>query len=122
MFYAIVRFTNLICSMMGASSEAETAYPSVPPEFTVLLNLQFSMQCFVDHCLFFSPFLLAILLSSLLQFRDSDYPLGIFKLLLSFLTNFTGVIGSTFSSGVEDREFDSVGGSKQRLTLLLLLH
>jgi hypothetical protein len=64
---------------------------------------------------FFPPFLLAILLSSLLQFRDSDYPLGIFKLLLSFLTNFTGVIGSTFSSGVEDREFDSVGGSKQRL-------
>jgi hypothetical protein len=102
--------------MMGASSEAGTAYPSVPPEFTVLLNLQFSMQCFVDHCLFFfPPFLLAILLSSLLQFRDSDYPLGIFKLLLSFLTNFTGVIGSTFSSGVEDREFDSVGGSKQRL-------
>ena len=54
----------------------------------------------------FSPFSFG-----LLQFRDSDYPLGIFKLLLSFLT----VIGSTFSSGVQVRGFDLVGGSKQRL-------
>ena len=33
----------------------------------VLLDLQFSVQCFVDHCLSFFPFLLAIVLSFLLQ-------------------------------------------------------
>ena len=34
--------------------------------------------CFVDY--FFVLFLLAIVLSVLLRYRDSDYPLGIFKL------------------------------------------
>ena len=33
----------------------------------VLLDLQFSVQCFVDHCLSYCPFLLAIVLSFLLQ-------------------------------------------------------
>ena len=33
----------------------------------VLLDLQFSVQCFVDHCLSCCPFLLAIVLSFLLQ-------------------------------------------------------
>jgi hypothetical protein len=39
--------------------------------------------CFVDHCLSFCTFLLAIVLSVLLQYTDSDYPFGIFKLFLA---------------------------------------
>jgi hypothetical protein len=35
--------------------------------------------CFVDCCLFFCTFLLAIVLS-VLRYTDSDYPFGIFKL------------------------------------------
>jgi hypothetical protein len=36
--------------------------------------------CFVDRCLSFVLFLLAIVLSVLFRFTDSDYPFGIFKL------------------------------------------
>ena len=39
--------------------------------------------CFVDRCLSFCPFVLAIVFSVLLRFTDSDYPFGIFKLYLS---------------------------------------
>jgi hypothetical protein len=35
-------------------------------------------ECFVDRCLSF--FFLAIVLSVLLRYTDSDYPFGIFKL------------------------------------------
>ena len=38
--------------------------------------------CFVDRCLSFVYFLLAIVLSVLLRYTDSDYPFGIFKLFL----------------------------------------
>ena len=38
--------------------------------------------CFVGHCLSFCPFLLAIALSVLPRYPDSDYLFGIFKLLL----------------------------------------
>ena len=38
--------------------------------------------CFVDRCLSFVLFLLAIVLSVLLQYTDSDSPFGIFKLFL----------------------------------------
>ena len=42
--------------------------------------------CFVDPCLSFNcSFLLAIVLSVLLQFMDSDYPFGIFKLFLKWV-------------------------------------
>ena len=37
--------------------------------------------CFVDRCLFFCTFLVFVL-SALLWFTDSDYPIGIFKLFL----------------------------------------
>jgi len=37
--------------------------------------------CFEDYCLFF---LLAIMLSVLLRYTDSDYPFGIFKLILLY--------------------------------------
>jgi hypothetical protein len=43
--------------------------------------------CFVDRCLSFCTFLLAIVLSVLLRYTDSDYPFGIFKLFLSLLKN-----------------------------------
>ena len=42
--------------------------------------------CFVDRCLSFVLFLLAIVLSVLLRFTESDYILGIFKLFLRTLS------------------------------------
>jgi hypothetical protein len=42
-----------------------------------------SCVCFVDRCLSFCPFsFVAIVLSSVLRFTDSDYHFGIFKLFL----------------------------------------
>ena len=41
--------------------------------------------CFVDRCLSFVLFLLAIVLSVLLRYTYSDYPFGIFKLFLAVL-------------------------------------
>jgi hypothetical protein len=38
--------------------------------------------CFVDRSLSFYPFFLAIVLSVLLRYTDSDCPFGIFKLFL----------------------------------------
>ena len=38
--------------------------------------------CFVDRCLSFCAFVLAIVLSVLLRNTASDYPIGIFKLFL----------------------------------------
>jgi hypothetical protein len=38
--------------------------------------------CFVDRCLSFCTFLLAIVLSVLLRYTDSDYSFGILKLFL----------------------------------------
>ena len=38
--------------------------------------------CFVDRCLFFCIFLLAIALSVLLRYTNLDYPFGIFKFFL----------------------------------------
>jgi hypothetical protein len=67
---------------MGATCEAGTANLSeaseVTPQFFVgfkLLNLVFCVL-FCHHCLSFVPFLLAIVLSTLLQIMASDYPFG----------------------------------------------
>ena len=55
----------------------------IPPVFIwlVLFDLQFSVQCFVDHCLSFVLCPLVIVLS-VLRFTDSDVPLGSFKVFL----------------------------------------
>ena len=66
---------------MGATSGVGTAYPSGAPEFTpVFSEVRVSRSlvlcvCFVDRCLsfFLIFFLLAIVLSVLLRFTDSDY-------------------------------------------------
>jgi len=51
--------------------------------------------CFKDRCLSFCTFSMAIMLSVLLRYTDSDHPFGIFKLFLlkkyNMLTN-TGLI------------------------------
>jgi hypothetical protein len=75
---------------MGVTSRAGTAYPSGAPEFTpVFSGVRVTRSlvlyvCFVDRCLSFKfvLFLLAIVLSVLLRYTDSDYPFGIFKLYL----------------------------------------
>ena len=65
-----------------------TAYLSGAPEFILVfsgIRVTRSLVlyvCFVGHCLSFCTFLLAIVLSVLLRYTDSDFPFGIFKLLL----------------------------------------
>jgi len=44
--------------------------------------------CFVDRCLSFCLYLLAIVLSVFLRSSNSDYPLGIFKLFLLYKGKF----------------------------------
>ena len=83
---------------MDVTSGAWTAYPSGAPKFTP----GFSWVCvtrslvlyvyFVDRCLSFCPFLLAIVLSVLLRFTDSDYPFGIFKLFLCQVSGIAVII------------------------------
>jgi hypothetical protein len=41
--------------------------------------------CFVDRCLSFVLFFMAIVLSVFLRYTDSDYPFSVFKLFLPFL-------------------------------------
>jgi hypothetical protein len=55
---------------------------SSPPVFSgVCVTLSLDLYvCFVDRCLSFCTFVLAIVLSVLLRYTDSDYPFGIFKL------------------------------------------
>ena len=70
----------------GAISGAGTAYPSRAPEFIpcfsgfVLLDLQFYVYVLQNVVCHFVLFLLAIVLSVLRQFTDSDYPFDIFIL------------------------------------------
>jgi hypothetical protein len=80
MFSVSVPFNTL-----GATSGAGTAYPSGAPEFTpdffgvhVTRSLVLYV-CFVDHyfSFFFWPFVLSVL-----RFTESDYPFGIFKLMI----------------------------------------
>ena len=73
-------------NMTGATSGAGTAYPSGEPEFIlvfsgVLLDLQFSVQYFIDRFVLLSFFFwqLCCLLHRL---TDSDYLFGAFKLFL----------------------------------------
>ena len=49
----------------------------------VLLNLQFSVKFFVDHCLSFCPFSFRHCMPALLRFMTSDNSFGIYKLFLS---------------------------------------
>ena len=78
---------------MGATSRAETVYPSVAPEFTpVLTGVRVTVDLvlcvfFVDRCLSFCTFLLAIVLSVPLRFTDSDYSFSVCTLLMVFNTN-----------------------------------
>ena len=60
----------------------EQERPSLPENMSsplvlvgfVLLDLSFSVQCFADHCLFFSFF--SIVISVFLRYTTSDYPLA----------------------------------------------
>ena len=63
---------------------------SSPPVFSGVRDTRSLVLyvCFVDRCLSFVLFLLAIVLSVLLRYTDSDFPFGIFKL---FFTNITDV-------------------------------
>jgi hypothetical protein len=89
--------TNYLLTLFnttGATSGAETANPSEAPEFTpVFSGVRVTRSlvlcvCFVDRCLSFGPFLLAIVLSVLLRYMDSDYLFGIFKLFLLLCISF----------------------------------
>ena len=77
---------------MDAISGSDTTHLFGAPEFflrfvvrLVLFNLKFSVQCFVNNCLSFCPFSLAIVWSEILRFTDSYYP---FWYLQTFLALF----------------------------------
>ena len=73
-------FSDLSC-MMGVTSGAGTAYLSlVFSRVRVARSLVFCVVFYKIVVCPFVLFLLAIVLSVLLQFMDSDYPFGIFKL------------------------------------------
>ena len=71
---------------MRVISGAGTDYPSWAPEFTPIFSgVRVTRSLVLCVCLSFCSFvlfLLAIVLSVLLEFMDSDYPFGIFKLFL----------------------------------------
>jgi hypothetical protein len=76
--------------MTGATNGGRTAYPFGAPGFTPVFGgvhvTRFLVLCvcFVDRCLSFCTFFfLAILLSVLFQYTDSDYLYGILKLFLA---------------------------------------
>jgi hypothetical protein len=68
---------NLTVAISGAG----TAYPSSPP-FLVISCCSIFAFCVVFCRSLFVLFLLAITLSILPQFTDSDYPVGIFKFIV----------------------------------------
>ena len=75
-------------SLFQESSVVRTKFNILLYVFITMLMSQYNhgkiiCVCFVDRCLSFCPFFfLAIVLSVLLRFTDSDYPFGIFKLFL----------------------------------------
>ena len=80
-------FSNIVqINMTGATSGAGTAHPSGAPEFTPgfqwgsCYSIQFYLYVLFIVVCPFVLFLLAIVLSVLLQYTVSDYPFGIFKL------------------------------------------
>ena len=86
---------SLFMTRLGATRRDGTAFPSVVPEFApalfrfLLLNLKFSVQCFVNHCLsFLLFFLFDIELSVVLPYRII-YLFGIFPLFLKLLWHTT---------------------------------
>ena len=78
-------------NMTGVSDVAGTANSSGGPEFTTCIQwcsfylISSFVYIICGSLLSFYPFLLAIALSVLLRFTDSDYPFGIFKLNIFIL-------------------------------------
>ena len=74
---------------------------SSPPVFSGVRVTRYLVLCvcLVDRCLFFCTFLLAIVLSILLRYTDSDYPFGIFKLFLIYKTFQKRKCFSAFDNG-----------------------
>lgn len=76
--------------MTGATSGTITTYHFRSLEYTpvffvrfMLLNHQFCVECFEDHCLSFIPSLLLIIVSCVpFRFTVSDYSSDIFKLFV----------------------------------------
>ena len=96
---------------MDVSNGTGTAYPSRAPEFTPgfqwgLCYSIFSFICVLCRSLFvllYFFFLLAIVLSVLLRYTDSDYPFGIFKLFLHMKIHRNQIINiSVFSHPISD--------------------
>ena len=86
-FMTYHRVCNQIINTTGATSGAQTAYPSGAlsshPVFSWVRVTRSLFLCawFVDRCLSFCTFSFGHFLS-VLRYTDSDYPLGIFKLFL----------------------------------------
>ena len=85
-YYSV--YPSFIDSFRLPTSGVGTDYPSraheVTPVFSGFRVTRSLALCvsFVDCCMSFCTFLLVNLLSVLLRYTDSDYPVGIFKLFL----------------------------------------
>ena len=73
-----------IVETSGTGTAYHSGAPEVKPGFSwVRVTRSLALcACFVDRCLSFCTFLLAIVLSVLLRYMDYDYTFGIFKLFL----------------------------------------
>ena len=84
--YMVVHIQPYQSNRTGATSGAGTAYLSGAPEFTPDFQWSNSFMCNILQIVVcpFVLFLLPIVLS-VLQFTDSDYPFGIFKLFCQMI-------------------------------------
>ena len=71
-------FYNIYNTLLSPAGMIVNDYCGVLVTLSLVLYV-----CFVDRCLSFCTFYLAIVLPVLLRYTDSDYPFGIFKLFLS---------------------------------------
>ena len=84
-FFPHSRLITGYVSMTGITCGAATTYPSGAREFNPSFQWCSCYSIFSFMCMFFVlfvPFLLAIVLSVLLRYTDSDYTFGIFKLIV----------------------------------------
>ena len=94
----LLTFKVIVFVTTGATSGSGTTYPSRVHVFTtgflvgfVLLNLKFHVYVLYIVVCHFVLFLLAIVMSVLLRYTDSDYPFGIFKLFLHVIIHINSI-------------------------------
>ena len=92
----VLSFNGIVTRVARCVPHVEQELPTLPEHMNshrflagfAMFDLQFSVQCFVDRCLSF--FHLSIVLSVLLLFMDSDFPMVSSLYLMPMLCFFKG--------------------------------